>query len=124
MAVGCLVLETLESFYQGIGDTKNQSRKIFREFFARDTPLKVFGGDDDWFFKDIRCGLLHQAEARNGWRIGRSGPLLDTKAKKINATKFLIELRRAVDGYARALNDDQQWALFKRKMKAVCKNCE
>ena len=124
LAICCLTIETLESFYQGLGDTKSHSKRMFREFFARDTPLKVFGGGNDWFYKDIRCGLLHQAEARNGWRILRSGPLLDMKAKRINATTFLHELQQAVDVYADRLCDDAYWTLFKKKMKAVCANCQ
>ena len=33
MAIACLIIETLESFYQGIADTKGASKKMFREFF-------------------------------------------------------------------------------------------
>lgn len=124
LAVCCLVIETLESFYQGRGDTKHHSKEMFCCFFARDTPLKVFGGGNDWFYFDIRCGILHQSETRKGWRIRRSGLLFDPNGKVINATQFLRELRRAVDAYAAQLvHDDTLWELFKKKMKAVCDNC-
>ena len=62
LAIACLVVETLESFYQGRADTRNVGAQMFRDFFARDTELKVFGGGNDWFYKDIRCGILHQSE--------------------------------------------------------------
>lgn len=124
MAISCLAIETLESFYQGRPDTRNVSAQMFRDFFRRDTSLKVFGGGGDWFYRDIRCGLLHQAEARGGWRIRRSGPLFNQAARTINATAFLREVRRAVDMYARKLKvDDECWRLFQEKMKAVCANC-
>lgn len=124
MAIGCLTIETLESFYQGRPDTRRVSAQMFRSFFERDTPLKVFGGDGDWFYRDIRCGVLHQAEARGGWRIRRGGPLLDAAARTINATIFLREVRRAVGAYAKELEfDDQCWMRFQRKMQAVCTNC-
>ncbi|MBI2999221.1 MAG: hypothetical protein HYY46_12375 [Deltaproteobacteria bacterium] len=124
MAVACLVIETIESFYQGRADTRNASRKMFRDFFNRDTPLKVFGGVNDWFFEDLRCGLLHQGEARGGWRILRKGPLLDTKSRTINATQFLRELRKVVAEYANRLAADERcWEQFKTKMKAICGNC-
>jgi len=124
LAVCCLVIESLEYFYQGKADTKGQSRKMFHDFFKRDTPLKVFAGGNDWFYKDIRCGILHQSETRGGWHILRSGPLLDERTKRINATKFIRELREAVDIYADLVqNDDGLWMLFKEKMKAVCDNC-
>ena len=125
MAIGCLVIETLESFHQGMATTKRHSSAMFRDFFARNTALNVFGGENDWFYKDIRCGILHQSEARNGWRILRRGQLLDKSTKSINATKFLRELRRAVSAYAKLLQEDEEvWVKFKKKMKAVCKNCE
>jgi hypothetical protein len=124
MAVCCLVIEALESFYEGKADTRRQSKEMFDAFFRRDTPLKVFAGGDDWFYKDIRCGILHQGEARGGWHILRSGPLLDVPTKGINATRFIRELCKVVDTYANQIQHDEVlWALFKKKMKAVCNNC-
>jgi hypothetical protein len=127
LAVCCLALETLESFYQGEADTKGKSKQMFHDFFdKRAGALTVFGGGNDWFYKDIRCGILHQAESRNGWRVWRFGPLLESKAKIINAQAFLRELKISVDVYANALEDNQNiqhWDLFKKKMKAVCDNC-
>ena len=107
-----------------MGDTKDHSKALFRDFFSKhDTPLKIFANNGDWFYKDIRCGILHQGEARAGWRILRSGPLLDEKAKTINATKFLHELQKAVEAYSELLKNDKFWILFKKKMEAVCDNC-
>jgi hypothetical protein len=124
IALGCLVVETLEAFYQGLVNTKGKSRLLFQDFFERDTPLRVFASKSDWFFYDIRCGILHQAEARNGWRILRSGALCNPEGRTINAHRFLRELQAAVSGYGRALqSDDVCWAKFKVKMKAVCENC-
>jgi hypothetical protein len=125
LAVACLVVETLESFYQGRADTRNVSTQMFRDFFARDTRLKVLGGGDDWFYKDIRCGILHQSESRAGWRVLRSGPLLDKDSKAINATAVLRALRRAVESYAKQLQTDEVvWNNFRKKMNAVCGNCQ
>lgn len=126
LAVCCLVIETLESFYQGRADTKRKSAQMFRDFFKRNAPLRAFSGEDDWFFQSIRCGILHQGEVRNGWRILRNGPLLDTESKAINATRFLRELKKAVKDYGNLLkiNDREYRSLFKKKMKAVCANCE
>lgn len=124
MAVCCLVIEALESFYQGKKDTRGESKKMFAAFFKRDTPLKVFAGGDDWFYTDIRCGILHQSETRGGWRILRSGPLLNATTKCINAARFIKLLRGAVDTYTDQIqHDDVLWALFKKKMSAVCDNC-
>lgn len=125
LAVCCLVIETLESFYQGRGDTKERSAKMFRDFFERNISLRIFSSADDWFFRDIRCGILHQSETRGGWRILRRGRLLDVEAKTINATRFLRELKKAVVEYGGQLTiDDECWNQFKSKMNVVCANCE
>lgn len=124
LAVACLVIETLESFYEGREDTRSVSSQMFSDFFRRDTPLKALGAGGGWFYTDIRCGILHQAEARGGWRVIRTGPLLDTATRAINATKVLRQLQIAVRAYAEAIRtDDALWVLFKKKMKAVCANC-
>lgn len=124
LAVACIIIESLESFYQGCSDTKYASKQIFRGFLARDTPLNVLAGGDDWFYTDIRCGILHQSESRGGWRILRSGPLLDTQAKTLNATAILRALRREVLEYAMKIQtNDQLWNNFCTKMNAICANC-
>lgn len=125
MAVACLVIEALECFYEGEANSKGQSRAMFETFFKRKSGLECFGGGNDWFYKQIRCGILHQAETTGGWRVLRIGPLLDTHARAINAKRFIDLLRAAVDDYARQLETDPVlWANFKAKMKAVCDNCE
>ena len=124
LAVACLVIETLESFYQGRLDTKNASTQMFRDFLARDTPLRILAGESDWFYKDIRCGILHQSESRGGWRVLRKGPLLDAEAKTLNATAILRALRSEVRKYAKRVQTDEQvWKNFCKKMGSVCATC-
>lgn len=125
LAIGCLVIETLESFYQGRIDTRRVSAQMFRDFFNRDTPLKVFASADNWFYENVRCGILHQGEVRGGWRVLRSGPLLDEPSKSINATRFLRNLRKIVSVYAHQVASDEECCRnFKKKMAAVCLNCQ
>lgn len=124
MAIGCLVIEALESFYQGLPDTTGKSAEMFRRFLNRDTPLNVFGSGNDWFYRNVRYGILHQAETREGWRILRVGALLDAPARTINAARFLRRLRKQVNEYSNQLvKDDDCWERFKIKMQAVCSNC-
>ena len=123
MAVACLTIEALQAFRLGLSTTRNKSRDMFSAFFAQHPAFSDFA-DGDWFYDDIRCGLLHDAEARGGWRIVRKGSLVDKSARAINATRFLRALREAVDDYAKQLQDDKCWALFQKKMKQVIKNCE
>lgn len=126
MAVGCVVIETLESFYQGLEDTKHKSGEMFAAFFERETSLKQFRNVAT-FYQDVRCGILHQAEVRGGWRITRKNgaPLLDEDEKTINAELFISGLRAAVLEYVLQLQADPKlWGNLKNKMKQVCANCE
>lgn len=124
LAVACLMIETLESFYRGLADTKGRSAEMFREHFKRGSRLGVLGDGGDWFYYDIRCGILHQGEARDGWRVLRSGELVDREAKTINATRVLRAVRAAVHDYSRILSDEPHWSNFQKKMTAICENCE
>ncbi|CAM3747612.1 hypothetical protein [Bordetella tumulicola] len=126
MAISCLLIETLQAFYEGMADTKGSSRDMFLRFFANKDlaeDLSAFNGND-WFYADIRCAILHQGEARNGWRIRRLGPLLDHDNRTINAHEFLNELRKSVNNYAGLIRrNGQQLANFHAKMDAIVKNC-
>ena len=129
MAVGCLVIEALESFYQGWHSSKD--KKPFKKFFERQKnqgrPLGVFANHEIKFHDNIRNGILHQAETKGGWKIRRSGVLLDLNDTTINAECFIRELRKAVAEYANRLQTDPDpvlWHNFKKKMKQVCDNCE
>lgn len=123
MAICCLVIETLEAFYQGKKTTKNCSKEMFTDFFNRHSAFRNFR--DDWFYGDIRCGILHEGEARGGWKISRKGKLLDLEQKRINATKFMRELSQCVDDYATLLPDNEDLrGKCKIKMQAICANCE
>lgn len=128
MAIACLTIEALECYYEGKKDSKGESAKMFEEFFKRPTGLEAFGGGDNWFYKQIRCGILHQAETTGGWRVLRKGKLLDTQHRSINATLFIRHLQNAVEDYAGQLEaagpEDKLWKNFKKKMDAVCMNCE
>jgi hypothetical protein len=125
MAVACLVIESLECFYEGRKDSKGVSQDMFEEFFKRPTGLESFGlGAKGWFYKQVRCGILHQAEVVGGWRILRRGPLLDTNERTINAKKFVELLQKAVADYAIQLQTNATlWKNFRNKMNAVCDNC-
>jgi hypothetical protein len=130
MAVSCLMIETLESFRQGKRDTKGKGvgKKMFEDFFEVEQELfPGFKGIAADFYSSVRCGILHQAETTNAWRILRRGPLLDKINIAVNATKFVHSLEKSLDNYIESLkaNDfnSKIWknALF--KIEDVCQNC-
>ena len=128
MAIACLTIETLESFKQGRKNTKGVGEKMFKDFF--ETEQDLFPGFKDIykeFYADIRCGILHQAETTNAWRILRRDLLLDTKNKTINATKFVAALEKSISGYVDVLKieslDSKLWKNAILKLEDICDNC-
>jgi hypothetical protein len=128
MAISCLMIETLESFKQGQKDTKRKSQKMFEDFF--ETEEKYFPGFKDIsidFFKSIRCGILHQAETTNAWRILRKNALLDKSNRTINATKFVKALEKSLENYIDTLRtmdfNSTIWERALIKIEDVCENC-
>lgn len=96
-------------------------------FFRNETenPLGVFENIATDFYKNVRCGLLHQGETSNGWKIRRDGDLFNTETKTINANKFGGALKEVLERYVECLKTDD--ALFenaKKKIKFIIKHCK
>src|SRR5262249_3818794 len=96
MAISCLMIEALESFWQGWPNSDGKSKAAFCYFFDRSDDLKDFRGHVQEFYKHVRCGILHQAETTGGWRIRRNGALFDPTTKTINATEFHNRLEKCL----------------------------
>lgn len=85
MTIICSLIEFLETTYQGknyryrrIGDPPlgqyeyGASTQIFIDFLSNRTPFNRQNADD--FYKNVRCGLLHEARTNGNWTIwGNSG---------------------------------------------------
>lgn len=132
MASACLMIETLESFYDGRDETEwKDGGPSFKRFFERE---KVFfpGFADDGvdFYSNIRCGILHQGETKGGYRILRNdGPLLDSNAKSIEANKFLTALKNCLVNYIYILTEasktgSERWTKAVDKINFICGNCK
>jgi hypothetical protein len=132
MANCCLLIETLETFQQGWENSKNDSKSAFLKFFTRDKNFTEFACDDmpTIFYKNIRCGILHQGETTEGWKITRDGNknLLDISNKKINATKFMEELEKSINDYKNELKkaewEDDVWKKAIKKIKAIIESSQ
>jgi hypothetical protein len=132
MACCCLLIETLQCFYEGYSETPKNHDKLFKRFFKR---AKDYGnplGDflDTSIYTDIRCGILHQGETKNGFLITRDNtyPICDMKAKRINATKFLAATNNFIDEYVSELKsnatkwDSEIWDNCRRKLRGIINN--
>ena len=133
MAISCLMIKALESFWQGWSDTTHRSQEAFRSFFQRcleqGLQLGKFAENklSEDFYRGVRCGILHQGETTAGWRILRKGPLYDPKTKTINASKFNDELEKALWVYCDTLKrsswDSKVWRNLRTKMKSIVEHC-
>ena len=128
MASACLMIESLQSFWQGWKKSPNSSL-AFCQFFSRNPRFDAIRGLTDEFYANIRCGIMHQGETTAGWHIRRDKQeLFDSKTKTIDATIFLAEMENALNDYCNALRSDEWdsevWNRFRKKMNNVCSNTE
>jgi hypothetical protein len=132
LALDCTLIETIEQFKRGTRKTpQRQGERYFVSFLTSDefsphfneTRAKVF-------YRQIRCGLLHQSEAEGISRIKRGSALplvsetADLASLVINKEAFHELLEQSIEGYYARLRsgDDQQLrAAFRRKMNAICR---
>tara|TARA_R110002049_G_scaffold109424_4_gene258254 strand:+ start:891 stop:1469 length:579 start_codon:yes stop_codon:yes gene_type:complete len=129
MANCCLLIETFESFYRGWSKTPNGS-DTFCKFFNRIPNFIEFTGNDTpaSFYKNIRCGILHQGETTGGWRIRRDKKKkLYLKDKIIDANHFRDDLKSSIVDYFDDLKtkdwSSNEWKMLEKKMKSIIKNC-
>ena len=127
MALACLLIETVQSFREGLGNTKGRSRDLFRIFLTNEPGFAIFARHADRFFEDVRCGILHQGETRKGWTVMRRGPLFDPVEKQLNATRFLKSVNDALNVYCFELEcadwNSDLWTKCREKMAAIIPNC-
>ena len=128
MAASCLMIEALESFWQGWEKTPN-SALAFCQFFERNSRFDQLRGYSQEFYKNVRCGIIHQGETTGAWHVRRDlKSLFDKSTKTIDATRFLKEVKGALHDYCSELEkeawDSGVWKNFRNKMKNICNNSE
>lgn len=110
MTILCSLVEFLESTYQGkiykyvqrgqqLGQNEYSSSKtMFISFLENRAPFKTefVNGLATEFYSSIRCGLLHEATTKNGWRIWAKSP----NGKIVNQTEKIIYR----DDFEKAIN--------------------
>jgi hypothetical protein len=130
LALDCSLIETLEQFRRG--KKKTPSKKVGAYFvgFLTGTSFKKYFDKDSamLFYTQIRCGLLHQTEAKDS-KVKRTSTLpmvAYAKGKKgliVNSKPFHEEMKEVIRQYADELrNPKSQKAreAFRAKMDFIC----
>jgi hypothetical protein len=94
VALDCLLIETLDQFYNGNHTTRRKTTKIddpdvaaFHAVFQRSSKLGGFFDTVEKtkvFYQHVRCGLLHQAQTKKNSKINRR---IKTVIEWLDATK-------------------------------------
>lgn len=105
LAIDCLLAETIQQFKDGVTDGRGKSKNLINLFLEG----RRFQPDFDVaarkaFYHDIRCGLLHQAEAKRMWLIRRKQSALLQAAPSgdgyiIDVERFHVGVRSSLDDY-------------------------
>lgn len=104
LSIDCLLAETLQQFREGLIDGIGKSEKLIKNFLSSprfqpgfDAPARKA------FYKDIRCGLLHQAEAKGMWLIKRSRRQMLEKLE--GGTGYILDVRQFHEAVCWSLED-------------------
>ncbi len=127
MASYCLLVETLQSFKNGWGDSDRKSGQAFKEFFQDNEDFSTLKNKGKEIYSHVRCGILHQGETTGGWKIRRDGDKLEEN-NAINVFKFGKALEKSLENYKKKLKseewDSEMWDNFRTKMRKIIQNCE
>jgi hypothetical protein len=129
LAIDCLLIETLYAFLYGKRNTKGQSKEAFELFLTTTKPFSTYFKNKkltDQFYKNFRCGVLHQAEIGGDDKLWSVGPLLKMQGTQmtVNRTELHERLKTFIKTYVRDIEagfDLQQRKNFRKKMDSICK---
>jgi hypothetical protein len=138
LAIQCSLIEFIESTAQGLtyhyvrrGEVLSpyeysDSRDLFKQFLCSRDPFKGQFNPAlaDAFYVSIRCGLLHEARTKNGWRVWAEGPrgtIVDGVKLVVYRNNFQAALEEFVVWYGEALlSDADLQRAFIRKFDSLC----
>lgn len=128
MANCCLLIETLESFKNGWEDTLKLSEKAFEQFFQTDKFFSEFIAFEKDFYRNVRCGILHQGETLQGWKVTRMNRnLFNSGTKTVDALTFHSRLKKSLKQYCDDLESEDWntviWRRCRKKIKHIIDNC-
>ncbi|ATG46330.1 hypothetical protein CEW89_01350 [Celeribacter ethanolicus] len=103
----------------------SKSKELFCDFLSSSEPFKEWFVSEDVavdFYANVRCGLLHEARTKGGWKIKASGDVAIDYDKKVVYRKQLDDaIREYLCNYKEKLKSDPDLqAAFIRKFNHLC----
>jgi hypothetical protein len=128
LAIDRLLVEALQQFYDGVTDGSGESGKLIKKFLEGLRFQPYFNTNDarQAFYKDIRCGLLHQAETKKKWLIRWKQDAMLRKVKDgyiIDVERFHTAMKDSLEDYLKLLCNPQSKTLRENlwtKMDDIC----
>lgn len=128
MAIDSLLLETIQQFREGVTDGRNLSGPLVRRYLEGPHFQPAFdAAARRAFYQDIRCGLLHQAEAKRMWLIRRKQRALlqsfGGQGYILDVEQFHAAVHASLNDYLELVIDPASDALrtsLWRKMDHIC----
>lgn len=132
LALDCALIETLQQFRLGKNSTPSGQVNAFFTTFLTTTSFSRYFDQDSAriFYKTIRCGLLHQAEAGETSRVKRGADLplvsftTDQRGIIVNTKLFHSQLEYVITEYANELRRTESVSArdaFRKKMNYICR---
>ena len=129
MAIDCLLIETFQSFRDGLTNTKHKSKEMFIKYLTEREGFREHFDEKqaEKFYYDFRCGILHQAEIMGPSLLWSVGLLKGEKAEGIpyvNRTKLHKILKENLKRYCDELKDPANSELrknFRTKMDFIAR---
>jgi hypothetical protein len=104
LAIDSLLAETIQQFNDGVTNGCGKSQEMVQQFLEGGRFQPDFDASARTaFYQDIRCGLLHQAEAKKMWLIRRAQPALLQNVA--NGQGYILDVERFHTGVQHSLND-------------------
>jgi hypothetical protein len=129
LSIDSLLLETLQQFREGVTNGHGKSELMVTRFLSGKRFQPDFHKSArEAYYTDIRCGLLHQAEAKRMWLIRRGETALlhespDGQGYIIDVRMFHGAVRASMNDYLRELRRPQHEELRANlwtKMNHIC----
>jgi hypothetical protein len=138
MAILCTLVEFFETTLRGIKYKSVRNKRdldqfeycvsidIFVNFLSNRIPFSNHFDKDlaFEFYKSIRCGLLHEAQTKNGWTIkarSSNGNLIDKEEKIVFRDNFQEAFKEFINNYHKdLLVDNELQKAFIRKFDFIC----